>query len=122
MHSWHWELFASTAPSCCGDENSEFGMPATYAFVFSGSVMMRFGMGRFPSSSPFSYDLLRNSRTICSLRAPTASNFSSPNPTASISLWQVAHEGLVVCSDIRSRLVWGLASVTGGRFVLTPGG
>ena len=29
---------------------------------------------------------------------------------------------LVACSDMRSRLVCGFASVTGGRFVFTPGG
>src|SRR5438270_9852965 len=118
-HSWHCGLFPSTAPNSAGDENCESGIPVTYPFP-SMSRSMVFGGDRLPP--PPSPRPLKNCSVNFSRLAPTASNFSSPNPIGSISLWQVAQLGLVACSDIRSRLVCGLASVTGGRFVFTPAG
>src|SRR5882672_9543760 len=116
-HSWHCALLANTAPNSAGDENPESGIPVTYPFP-SMSRATVFGGDCFPS--PFS--ALKNCSVNFSRLAPTASNFSSPNPIGSMSLWQVEQLGLVACSDIRSRLVCGLASVTGGRFVFTPAG
>ena len=41
----------------------------------------------------------------CERHAPTASKFSSANPSGSITLWQVAQAGFARCSSMRSRIV-----------------
>src|SRR5688500_14936144 len=117
MHSWHCSLAAITAPSLLGEEKLELAMPATCPVVSMSRSSDLGGARRLPPPEP--REGKNNSRNF-SRRAPTASNFSKPNPIGSIKLWQVKQLGLVTCSERRSRLVCGLASVIGGRFVLTP--
>src|SRR4029077_3617535 len=109
MHSWHWALLAMTVPNSDGAENSELGMPATYPLGSIARSIVLGGVRRPPPSPPRPE---KNCSVNLSRLAPTASNFSNPKPIGSISLWHVAQLGLVACSDMRSRLVWGLASVT----------
>src|SRR5207249_5002955 len=51
-----------------------------------------------------------------------ASYFSRPKPMGSMNWWQPAQGCCLACADIRSRLVCGLSSFTGGKLLLTPGG
>src|SRR5215510_9275650 len=118
MHSWHCGLAARIVPSCFGDEKLELGMPATLPLVSrSTSTEVVLALRR-----EFSPRASMNVNFNLSRRCPMASNFSKPKPIGSTRLWQPAHDWLVVCDESRSRLVIGLASVTGGRLVFTPGG
>jgi len=110
-HSWHWELFASTAPTVAADENSDFGMRPLASL--QGTVMMA-SVLMFSLFCHLPLRFLRHSGPFVSSCA-TASNFSIRIPLQPSAMAGSA-EALSVF-DIRSRLVWGLASVTGVRFV-----
>ena len=53
---------------------------------------------------------------------PTASKFSSANPSGSILAWQVAQAGLARCRAMRSRIVAGAARSPGSSSSGMSGG
>src|SRR5688572_10655800 len=113
MHSWHTGDAARMRPNSLGVEKFDSLIPATKPDASIGNST------RFGSCLRSKLGIVTR---IFSRYAPTASNFSRPNPIGSIRLWHDAQLGLDRCTLSSSRLVIGLSGDCTGRFVLTPGG